>query len=74
MSTSRAEYLIAAIRCARLRITLQAAEIDEVGIALRHGLATPEIAVQWLIEIDALHLVVSAAELAGVTAVVEVAA
>ena len=74
MSTSRAEYLIAAIRCARLRVSLQAAEIDEVGVALGHGLVTPEIAVQWLAEIDALHLVVNAAELAGVPHGVEVAA
>lgn len=61
MSTSslsekaKAEFLLAGLRCARLRVQSLQAEIDEVGLALKHNMISPELAVAWLHEIGALQ-------------------
>ena len=49
------DFLIAALRCARLRVNLLGLEIDEVGIALKFNTVSPEIAVGWLDDIGALR-------------------
>jgi hypothetical protein len=43
--------------CAALRARLWAADIDAVGIAVKHGLIHPEQALELLHDCDALHLV-----------------
>jgi hypothetical protein len=48
-----AEYLIAALRCARLRVLLLANEMDEVGVSLKHKMISPQIATEWLQAIGA---------------------
>ena len=42
------DWLLAELRCASLRSRLVTAEIDEIGLALKHNLISPEVAVQWL--------------------------
>ena len=51
------ETLMAALRCARIRIQLLSLECDEVGLALKHRLVSPEVAVGWLDEIGALQYI-----------------
>jgi len=51
------DYLLAALRCARLRIRLLAVEIDQVGVALKFNMIAPETAVIWLNDIGALYYV-----------------
>jgi len=52
---SRREILIASLRTARTRVQLLMTEMDEVGTALRHNVVSPESAVGWLRDIDALY-------------------
>jgi hypothetical protein len=52
-ASAKTEYLLAALRCARLRIQLLANEVDEVGVALRYGIVTADGAMSWLREIGA---------------------
>jgi hypothetical protein len=49
------EYVLAAMRVGRARVTLLVNEIDAVGVALRSNLITIEDAICWLDEIGALH-------------------
>ena len=42
------EYLLSAMRCARLRASLLINEIDTIGCALKHELVTPDVALDWL--------------------------
>ena len=49
------DLLIAALRCARLRVNLLGLEIDEVGIALKFNMVSAGVAVGWLEEIGALR-------------------
>jgi hypothetical protein len=51
------ETMLAALRCARIRIQLLSLEVDEVGLALKHRLVSPEVAVGWLDDIGALQYV-----------------
>lgn len=43
-----AEYLLGAMRCARLRASLVINEIDTIGCALKNELVTPDVALDWL--------------------------
>jgi hypothetical protein len=52
--TADAERLLAALRCASLRIKLLGCEVDEVGVSLRHGVITVAGALEWLKQIDGL--------------------
>jgi hypothetical protein len=45
---TNAAYLLAHLRCVRLRMMLATGIIDEIGLALTHNMITPEAAVQWL--------------------------
>jgi hypothetical protein len=54
---SKRDFLITALRCARLRVTLLGHEIDEVGMALKFNMVSPEVAVGWLDEIGALQFI-----------------
>ena len=51
------EFLIAAIRCGRLRAQLLQNELDEIGLALKAGLVAPDAAVCWLDEVGGLPFV-----------------
>jgi hypothetical protein len=51
------EFLMGALCSARLRVRLLQNEIDTVGIAIKSGLITPEVAFEWLRDIDALQFV-----------------
>jgi hypothetical protein len=52
---SRRDILIASLRTARTRVQLLMTEMDEVGTALKCNLLSPESAVGWLRDIDALY-------------------
>jgi hypothetical protein len=52
--TADAEQLLAALRCASLRIKLLGCEVDEVGVSLKHGVITAAGALAWLRQIDGL--------------------
>ena len=52
---SRRDILIASLRTARTRVQLLMTEMDEVGTALKCDLLSPESAVGWLHDIDALY-------------------
>src|SRR5262245_51407072 len=54
---TRLDYLLAELRAASLRARLWQADIEAVGIALKHGLIHPEQALELLYDCDALHLV-----------------
>jgi len=54
---SRFDYLLAELRCAAIRARLWQADIEAVGLALKHGLVHPEEALELLHDCDALHLV-----------------
>ena len=49
------QTLTAALRCARTRIQLLLLECDEVGLALKYRMVSPEVAVGWMDEIGALQ-------------------
>ena len=51
------EFVIASVRTARTRLQLMACELDEIGIALKYDMLPLERAVEWLHEVDALHVV-----------------
>ena len=53
----RREILMAAVRTARARIQLLLLGVDEVGVALKCNMVSPEVAVGWLQDIDALYFV-----------------
>jgi hypothetical protein len=48
-----ASYLLAALRCARIRIQLLQLQVDEIGIALKLGFISPDDAIAWLVEVGA---------------------
>jgi hypothetical protein len=48
-----ANYLLAALRCARIRIQLLQLEVDEIGVALKLGFISPDDAIAWLVEVGA---------------------
>ncbi len=50
------EYLLAELRCTRLRFQLIINEIDACGMALKKGLVNEDEAVVWMNEIGALEL------------------
>ena len=51
------EFVIAAVRTARTRAELIVREFDEIGIALKYDMLPLERAMEWLHDIDALHIV-----------------
>jgi hypothetical protein len=52
--SDRLDYLLQELRCASLRARLAAADIDAIGLATKHGLVTPEQALELLSDCDAL--------------------
>jgi hypothetical protein len=52
--TGRVDYFLQELRCAALRARLAAADIDAIGLATKHGLVTPDQAVELLNDCDAL--------------------
>jgi hypothetical protein len=51
----RRDILIASLRTAQTRVQLLMTEMDEVGTALKCNLLSPESAMGWLRDIDALY-------------------
>jgi hypothetical protein len=54
---SRADYLLAELRCAALRARLVQADIEAIGIALKAGLISADQAAELLAEVDLLRLI-----------------
>ncbi len=50
------KYVLAELRCSRLRSKLITNEIETVGMALKGGLISEDDAVAWMNEIGALEL------------------
>jgi hypothetical protein len=42
------EFLLAALRAASLRAKLMDAELNVIGLSLKAGMVTPEMAMQWI--------------------------
>ena len=51
------EYLMAELRCAALRARILQADIEAVGIALKHHMISPDQAISLLHDVDAVRLV-----------------
>jgi hypothetical protein len=47
------DFMLAVLRCAKLRVQLLITELNEIGVALSHGMIAPEDAVAWLYYIGA---------------------
>jgi hypothetical protein len=45
---ARAEFMLAALRSAKMRLLLMSMELDEIGVSLKHGMIGPEFAGSWL--------------------------
>ena len=56
-STGFRDYLLAEMRCAVMRVHIQQADIEAIGIALKGGLVTPDQALALLDDVDVLRLV-----------------
>jgi hypothetical protein len=54
---TRAEYLLAELRCAALRAKLLQADIEAIGLALKGSLITPEGALELLCDCDVLRYI-----------------
>jgi hypothetical protein len=54
------DYVLAELRCARMRAQLLVKEIEVIGIALRGGVIHPEMAVEMLAEANALDFLLPA--------------
>lgn len=52
-----ADYLLAAMRCARLRLQLLQNELDQIGIAMKTGMVSDENALVWLSEVGLLQFI-----------------
>ena len=50
-------HLVAAMRCASVRLQLAKLDVDSIGTALKGGLITVEEAFDWLADIGALPLI-----------------
>ena len=51
------DYLMAALRCGRARLSLLRLELDEVGVLLTSSAITPQQAVDWIFNIGAMRFV-----------------
>lgn len=51
------DFMMAAVRCARTRVQLLQLELDEVGIALKLRVLTPDAAAECLHDLGALRFV-----------------
>jgi hypothetical protein len=54
---TRAEYLLAQLRCASLRAQLMQADIDAIGLALKGNLINPEEAMDLLHDCELLRYI-----------------
>jgi hypothetical protein len=48
ISDPHKDFMLAAVRCAKLRVQLLMTELNEIGVALSHNVISPEGAVAWL--------------------------
>jgi hypothetical protein len=53
ISDQHKDFMLAAVRSAKLRVQLLAAELDEIDVSLVHNIISPEGAVSWLYYIGA---------------------
>jgi hypothetical protein len=51
----RREYILAEFRCALIKARLAQCDIEAVGLALKHGIVTPEQAAAMFWESEAIH-------------------
>lgn len=55
----RREYLLAAMRVALTRLKLAQADIEEIGLALKHKMIGPDAALEWAHGIGVLQYIPS---------------
>jgi hypothetical protein len=48
---SRTEFVLASLRCTSLRVKLIENEITAIGVALKGGLISPDMALEWAEEV-----------------------
>jgi hypothetical protein len=48
LTSPEREFMLAALRCAKMRVTLIGLELDEIGVSLKYNMISPEFAVSWL--------------------------
>ena len=53
---TRTEYLLSKLRSASLHTRLMANEIDSIGVALKGGLISDELAVSWARDVGGPHV------------------
>jgi hypothetical protein len=51
------EFLLAALRAASLRAKLMDAELNTIGVSLKAGMISPEMAMQWIRDEGLMSLV-----------------
>ena len=54
---ARREVLLAMIRRGRVRLQLMITELDEIGVSLKYNMVSPEFAVVWINDVDAIGCV-----------------
>jgi len=54
-------YVLAELRCARIRALMLMKEIEVIGVALKGNMITPEVAMEWLSDANALDFLLPAA-------------
>jgi hypothetical protein len=57
ISPQHKDFMLAAVRCAKLRVQSLALELDEIGVALSHNMISAEGAVSWIYYIGANQFV-----------------
>jgi len=55
--SDRVDYLLKELRCAALRARLAAEDLDAIALATKHGLVTPEQALELLADCDTLYYI-----------------
>ena len=54
---ARREMLLAMLRRGRVRLQLMITELDEIGVSLKYNMVSPEFAVVWINDVDAIGCV-----------------
>jgi hypothetical protein len=57
IEAARREMLLAMIRRGRVRLQFMITELDEIGVSLKYNMVSPEFAVVWINDVDAIGCV-----------------
>jgi hypothetical protein len=66
------EFVLAALRAAALKARLMETEINNVGVALKHNLVGPEMAIKWVHDLGLMWLVEPLPGVVGAVALTDV--